>query len=130
MNKRELLRIVPWALTVSLVIAGVSRCTKIPENTLWDITDELQRLLWPGGTLNELIIKDPEKLERRVRRDVDHAIREVTPEYDRIIGRQRPRYSEQPVDSSLCWTEGCKALAPAMRICAPWVDGCDGKEVD
>jgi hypothetical protein len=24
----------------------------------------------------------------------------------------------------VCYTTECKALAPPMRICAPWVDGC------
>jgi hypothetical protein len=134
LNKRQLKRLIPWGLALGGLAGGLTRCTGISENQLWDWIDQLQRRFWPGGAINELIIKDPERLERRIRGDVDRAIRKATPEYDRIIEEERrlyrPRYSELPADPDQCWTEDCKALAPGMRMCAPWVDDCEGDVVD
>jgi hypothetical protein len=116
-------------VVISSIIAVLSQCTGVSENGLWDLLDEIQRKYFPQGILNEFILKDPEKLDRRIKRDVDKAIRDVTPEYDRIIReadeKYRPRYIEKPIDSSVCYTEECKALGGEMRICAPWVSGCN-----
>jgi hypothetical protein len=27
-------------------------------------------------------------------------------------------------DETVCYTDECKALAPPMRICAPWINDC------
>jgi hypothetical protein len=63
-----------------------------------------------------------------VERDVDKAISDVTPEYDRIISdydrKYKPRYVEELNDETVCYTDECKSLAPPMRIFAPWVDTC------
>jgi hypothetical protein len=60
--------------------------------------------------------------------EVDRAIRDVIPEYDRIISdydrKYQPKYIEKPVDDSVCYTEECKLLGGEMRLCAPWVDDC------
>jgi hypothetical protein len=115
-------------VALSSIIAVLSQCTGVSENGLWDLLDEIQRKYFPQGILNEFILKDPEKLERRIKRDVDKAIRDVTPEYDRIIReadeKYKPRYIEKPIDVSVCHTEECKALGGEMRICAPWVENC------
>jgi hypothetical protein len=67
-------------IIVSVVTTGIitilSQCTKISENSLWDIFDEIQRKYFPQTIFNELVIKDPEKLNRRIERDVDRAIRD------------------------------------------------------
>lgn len=67
-------------IIVSIVSTGIitllSQCTKISENSLWDIFDEIQRKYFPQTIFNELVIKDPQKLSRRVERDVDRAIRD------------------------------------------------------
>lgn len=67
-------------IIVSIVSTGIitllSQCTKISENSLWDIFDKIQRKYFPQTIFNELIIKDPQKLSRRVERDVDRAIRD------------------------------------------------------
>ena len=113
-------------IVLSSIIAALSQCTHIKENTIWDLLDEVQRRYFPQSIINDFIIKDPEKLDRRVHRDVDRAIDAVTPEYDRIISdydrKYKSKYSEKPVDTSVCYTDDCKALGGEMRIHASWVD--------
>ena len=109
-------------LVLSSLIAALSQCTGVSQDGLWDLLDEIQRKYFPQTILNEFVIKDPEKLNRRIKRDVDRAIDEVTPEYDRIIREsiKKPRYVEKPPDGS----EAQRLLGGEMRICAPWVDDC------
>jgi len=125
-NKNQLIILF---LVLSVIIAGLSKCSGVNEKSLWELLDELQRKFIPQGPINELIIKDPELLNRRIKRDVDRAIERVTPEYDRIIReadkRLKPRYLEEKNDESLCYTKECKALAPPMRMCSPVVEGID-----
>jgi hypothetical protein len=115
-------------IVLSSIIAILSQCTGVSENGLWDLLDEIQRKYFPQTILNEFIIKDPEKLNRRIGRDVDRAIQNVTPEYDIIIREEdqkyKPRYIDEENDESVCYTDECKALAPPMRICAVWVEDC------
>ena len=111
-------------IILSSIIAALSQCTGVSEDGLWDILDEIQRKYFPGTILNEFVIKDDKKLERRIKRDVDRAIDEVTPEYDRIIAesnkKYKPKYVEKPPDGS----EAQRLLGGEMRICAVWVDDC------
>ncbi|NDB84250.1 MAG: hypothetical protein EB127_16300 [Alphaproteobacteria bacterium] len=113
-------------IVLSSIIATLSQCTHIKENTIWDLFDEVQRRYFPQTIINDFIIKDPEKLDRRVHRDVDRAIDAVTPEYNRIIAeadkKYKPRYSEKAIDETLCYTDECKALGGEMRIRSSWVD--------
>ena len=104
------------------IIATLSQCTGISQNNIWDLIDEVQRRYFPQSIINDFIIKDPEKLDRRVHRDVDMAIAE----YERLTGDDgkvripSPRYSEKPPDGSYAQS----VLGGEMRICAPWVDDC------
>ena len=111
-------------IILSSIIAALSQCTGASEDGLWDLLDEIQRKYFPQTILNEIFIQDPNKVERRVKRDVDRALAEVTPEYDRIIEesnkRYKPRYSEKAPDGS----EAQRLLGGEMRICAVWVDDC------
>ena len=120
-DKKQLIIV---SIVLSTLIAALSQCTGVSENGLWDLLDEIQRKYFPQTILNEIFIQDPNKVERRVKRDVDRALAEVTPEYDRIIGesnkRYKPRYVEKPPDGS----EAQKLLGGEMRICAVWVDDC------
>jgi len=88
--------------------------------------DEIQRAL-KIDLLNDFIINDPAKLDRRIKRDIDKAIDDVTPEYDRIISdytkKYKPKYMDEKNDESLCYSEECKKLAPPMRICSPVFEG-------
>ena len=124
-DKKQLIIV---GIILSTLIAALSQCSKISENTLWDLLDEIQREFFPQTIINDVILKDPDKINRRVERDVTRAIDQVTPEYDRIIReadkKYQPRYIEEKNDESLCYTDECKALAPPMRLCAPWLDDC------
>ena len=124
-NKKQLIII---GIILSTLIAALSQCSKISENTLWDLFDEIQREFFPQTIINEVILKDPDKINRRVERDVTRAIEKVTPEYDRIIQeadkKYQTKYIEEKNDESLCYTDECKALAPPMRLCAGWLDDC------
>ncbi len=120
-DKKQLIIV---SIVLSTLIATLSQCTGVSEDGLWDLLDEIQRRYFPQTILNDIFIQDPDKVERRVKRDVDLAINEVTPEYDRIIQesnkRYKPRYSEKEPDGS----EAQRLLGGEMRICAVWVDDC------
>jgi hypothetical protein len=109
-----------------LIIVSLSGWLKMSEKELWKIyTLILQQL----GLSYELPRKEKEKeLEARIELEVDKAIRDVIPEYDRIIveadKKYKPIYIDEVNDETLCYTEECKSLAPPMRICAPWIDNC------
>lgn len=127
-KKPDKKQIIIVSIILSTIIAALSQCSRISENVLWDLLDEIQREFFPQTIINEVILKDPDKINRRVERDVDRAIRDVTPEYDRIISdydqKYKQKYLEETNDESLCYTEECKKLSPPMRICSPWINGC------
>ena len=115
-----------FSFIIVLIIVSLSGWLKISEKDLWKIyTSILQQF----GLNHELPRTESEKeLESRIELEVDRAINDITPEYDRIISdydrKYKPRYSEKPVDENVCYTKDCKALGGELRICAPWVDGC------
>jgi hypothetical protein len=114
-DKKQLIIV---GVVVSTLIAGLSQCTGVSESGLWDLLDELQRKYLPQGILNEIILQDPNKVNRRVERDVDKAIRDYDQKY-------KQKYLEEKNDESLCYSEDCKKLAPSMRICSPVFEGTD-----
>jgi hypothetical protein len=126
--KFKIFRFAVIGVVLTTVVASVSKCSGIDEKHLYDLIDEIQRKYFPNTELNEYIIKDDKLLKQRIERDVDKAIRQVTPEYDRIIREAdqkfKPRYIEEANDETLCYSDECKALAPPMRLCAPWLDDC------
>jgi hypothetical protein len=109
-------------IVLTTIIATLSQCTGIKQDSIWDLLDEVQRRYFPQTILNDFVIKDPEKLDRRIKRDVDSAIAE----YERLTGDDgsvripSPRYSEKPPDGSYAQS----ILGGEMRLCAPWVDDC------
>jgi len=109
-------------IVLGSIIGLLSQCTGIKQDSIWDLLDEVQRRYFPQTILNDFVIKDPEKLDRRVKRDVDVAIAE----YERLTGDDgkvkipSPRYSEKPPDGSYAQS----VLGGEMRLCAPWVDDC------
>lgn len=115
-------------IILSSIIGGLSQCTHIDEKTLWDFLDKTQRKFFPGTEVNEYIIQDSKKLHRRIVRDVDQAIQQVTPEYDRIIEQytrsNKPLYIKEPPNKDTCYTKECLSLLPPLRICSPWYDDC------
>ena len=117
--------LITLSIVTSSIIAALSQCTGIHENNLWDLLDEIQRKYFPQTNLNRIIVEDPDKVKRRVERDVTNAI----DDYWRQTGYQKaevykPRYIEEENNETLCYTDECKSLAPPMRLCAPWLDSC------
>lgn len=112
-------------IILTSVIVTLTQCTGIKETTLWDVFDEVQRRYFPQTILNDFVIKDPEKLDRRIKRDIDQAIAD----YERLTGDDgkviipKPRYSEKPPDGSYAQS----VLGGEMRICAPWVINCSSE---
>lgn len=127
-KKTDKRKIITVSIIVLVFIAALLSLSSISDLKLWDMLDEIQRKYFPNTIINELIIRDPEMIERRVNRDVDRAIDEVTPEYDHIINEENkkyePRYIEEKNDDKLCYSDECKKLAPPIRKCAPWVEDC------
>jgi hypothetical protein len=128
MNKSKIIRFAVIGVVLTTLVASLSKCTGIDEKSIYDLIDEIQRKFFPNTELNEYIIKDDKLLKQRIERDVEKAIQQVTPEYDRIIQEAdkkfKPRYVEESNDETLCYSDECKTLAPPMRLCAPWLDSC------
>jgi len=120
-DKKQLIVV---SIVLSSIIAGLSQCTGISESGLWDLLDEVQRKYFPNSILNELILQDPHAIERRVKRDVDRAFDQVTPEYNRIIEESNKKYKPKYVEKAPDGSEAQKLLGGEMRICAVWVDDC------
>jgi hypothetical protein len=113
-------------VVLSSIIAALSQCSGISTNTLWDLLDEMQRKYFPQTILNEFIIKDPEKLDRRIKRDVDGAIDDYWKQSgEKPVEVPAPIFSEKPVDESVCYTDECKSLGGEMGLCSTWVSGCN-----
>ena len=111
---------------IVLIIVALSGWLKISEKELWKI---YTLIIQQFGLSHELPRTESEKeLEARIELEVDRAIENVRPEYDRIIveadKKYKPIYMDEVNDETLCYTEECKSLAPPMRICAPWVEDC------
>jgi hypothetical protein len=126
--KLKVIRFAVIGVVLTSLVASVSKCSGIDERSLYDLIDKLQRKYFPNTELNEYIIKDDKLLRQRIERNVNESIRQVTPEYERIIREAdkkfQPRYSEKPVDSSVCYTDECRSLGGEMRICSPWALDC------
>jgi hypothetical protein len=122
-NKKQIIFI---SVILSGIVATLSQCTGAPSERLWDLLDEVQRRLFPQTIINDVLLKDPNIIKRRVERDVDKAIRD----YERLTGDYGtpriplPRLIEKAPDTSKCYTEECKKLGGEMRLCAPWLDTC------
>jgi hypothetical protein len=112
-------------VVLSVVIGTLSQCTGISENSIWDILDEIQRKYFPGSILNEFVIKDPAKLERRIKRDVDHAIDDYVRKSGlKESGVDKPIFIDSAIDPTVCYTKECQSLGGEMRLCAPWTFDC------
>jgi len=115
-------QIILISVVLSGIVATLSQCTGVSSERLWDLLDEVQRSLFPGTVINDVLLKDPKIIERRVERDVDKAIRD----YERLTRDSEPprvplpRLSEKAPDGS----EAQRLLGGEMRICSVWVDDC------
>jgi len=113
-------------LLLSTLVATLSQCTGASSESLWDLLDEVQRRLFPQTIINDVLLKDPGIVKRRVERDVDKAIRD----YERLTGYSNmpriplPRLIEKGVDTFVCYSKECRKLGGEMRICSPWREDC------
>lgn len=125
-KKPDKKQIIFIGVILSGIVATLSQCTGAPQERLWDLLDEVQRVLFPGTIINDVLLQDPSVVNRRVERDVDRAIAE----YERLTRDSEPprvplpRLIEKDIDTSKCYTEECKKLGGEMRLCAPWLDTC------
>ena len=125
-KKPDKKQIILISLILSGIVATLSQCTGVSQNTLWDLLDEAQRTLFPQTVINDILLQDPGIVERRVQRDVDRAIKE----YEDLTKDSEPprvplpRLIEKAPDKALCFSEECKKLGGEMRLCAPWLDTC------
>jgi hypothetical protein len=121
-KKPDKKQIIFISVILSGIVATLSQCSGVSQQSLWDLLDEVQRSLFPGTVINDVLLQDPGVVDRRVDRDVDKAIRE----YERLTGdsgRSKiplPRLIEKAPDDS----EAQRLLGGEMRLCAPWVDDC------
>ncbi len=115
------------ASIVMILIGSLSGWLKIDEKGLWKIYQILIERLNLKQEIPE-IIDNQKKLDAKVEIEVDRALQEFQPEYDRIITeadeKYQPKYIDGVNDESVCYTDECKSLAPPMRICAPWAKDC------
>jgi len=125
-KKPDKKQIILISVILSGIVATLSQCTGAPQERLWDLLDEVQRTLFPGTVINDVLLQDPDVVDRRVDRDVDKAIRD----YERLTRDSDPprvplpRLIEKAIDTSKCYTEECKKLGGEMRLCSPWIDTC------
>ena len=109
-----------------LLVVGLSVWLKIDEKDLWKFYNVVIQQF--GLKQQAPHIDNKKELEARVELGVDKAIQDATPEYERIIReadqRYKPRYVDEINNDVECYTDQCKALAPPIRLCAPWVDTC------
>lgn len=122
-DKKQILLV---SIVLSAVVATLSQCSGAPQERLWDLLDEVQRSLFPGTIINDVLLQDPGVIKRRVGRDVDRALFE----YERLTGDTGevriplPRLIKNDLEASKCYTEECKKLGGEMRLCSPWLDTC------
>ena len=125
-KKPDKKQIILISVILSGIVATLSQCTGAPQERLWDLLDEVQRVLFPGTVINDVLLQDPGVVDRRVKRDVDKSILE----YERLTRDSEPprvplpRLIEKAIDTSKCYTEECKKLGGEMRLCSPWLDTC------
>jgi len=122
-DKKQIILI---SILLSGIVATLSQCSGVPQERLWDLLDEIQRTLFPQTIINDVLLQDPGVVDRRVKRDVDKAIREYE---DLTRGTEPPRVPlprliEKAPDKALCHSEECKKLGGEIRLCAPWLDTC------
>jgi len=121
-KKSSIFRYAIIGVVFTSLVTGVSQCTHISEENIYDFVDEVQRKYFPQTDLNDIIINTPQLLDRRVHRDVDKAIKD----YEHLTGddgsvRISPSYfSEKAPDKS----NAQKLLGGEIRICGSWVPDC------
>jgi hypothetical protein len=143
-TKKTIFDWVKISLILETILEFISRVLKIPKDKLWPFVDEIQRELlkrgWIDDTVNDYIIKTPELLDQRVKRDVDQAIADYEKQEPEVINMknetilaeiEKDKYTEEQkkiVKEAIFYEkppDGSNAqslLGGEMGIKAPWVD--------
>jgi siderophore synthetase component len=141
---------VQWAVfsvVLASLVAGLHQCTGISEKNIWNLIDQIQRELTRKGVkvpegLNDYFIQTPERLDQRVKGDVNNAIQRYEIEEKKLYKPrmtnpdilkeiEKPRYTESqrtivkdaiyyqcPPDSSVSQS----LLGGAQGIHASWYE--------
>lgn len=112
---------------IAIIIAGFADHFKLDEKQLWKIYAALIEKLGLKQDIPNL--PDPQKqIDAKVELEVDRAVHNYWREIKESPAEvYKPRYIEEANDETLCYSDECKALAPPMRLCAPWLDNCPKK---
>ena len=111
-------------IILSTTISILASYLRVNEENLWDLVDEVQRVL-PNTIIRDIILLDPAKIERRVERDTDKAISD----FKRLTGDNSdviilpPRQTESEIDTSVCFSEDCQSLGGEFGLSSPWFEG-------
>jgi hypothetical protein len=93
--KKEAIRWTVISLTLTTIVFCISRCTGLSEEKVWVLNDQIQRnTKYSPKELNEYIIKTSERLNQRIRHDVDSAFYEYEKEEARSY---RPTMKNQQI---------------------------------
>lgn len=137
--KRSLVAvIIASTLTFITVKCGISQndvlkiYNEIRKGIKFDLPDENNIINEIDNQLNEKINRDPELLKEKIRTEVTDAIWRYEKETgdDGTVKIPPPRFLESKIDETVCYTPDCQSLGGEMRMCAPWVDGCDSYKTD
>jgi hypothetical protein len=116
-KKPDTKQLIIVSIVLSTLIAALSQCTKISEDGLWDLLDEIQRKYFPESIVGKVLNQNSKVVERRVNRDVGRAIEE----YERLTGDTGKVRMPLPLYSE---------INGVMRLCSPWIEGCTGTPLE
>jgi len=121
-KKPDKKQIILISVVLSGIVATLSQCTGVSSERLWDLLDEAQRTFFPQSVINDVLLQDPGVVDRRIKRDVDKAIRD----YERLTKDSEPPRVPLPrlIEKAPDGSEAQRLLGGEMRLCAPWVDDC------
>ena len=121
------------AIIASSLVITIATYFKLSQEDIWKFIIAFQQHFGIvfDEDLNDKFRNDEKLLDFIVKSKVDKAIYD----YERLTGDDgsvkiaSPRYSERPVDPSVCYTDECRALGGEIRLCAPWALDCPPESV-
>ena len=109
---------------LAFVVTTIAEFTNLPKQKIWCAVDQITRPL-NIDTLEQVKLKIDEVIACRAEKAVGDGIDKYKKETGwKPVEILPPRYSEKPVDTTVCYTDECKSLGGEMRLCAPWLDTC------
>ncbi|MGA0121347.1 MAG: hypothetical protein ACO3HJ_07840, partial [Methylophilaceae bacterium] len=94
---------------IILAVISLSGWLKIDEKDIWKFYNQIVQHF--GLDRDSIRIESEKERDARIESDVDRAIEQVIPEYDRIIREAdqiyQPKYLEEENDETLCYTDEC-----------------------